>query len=132
MGRQQESFRPLPSAECFESRNLSALQRNDGLIVNSEFAQFQRPAQISFEAQSLDGNSVHRVIKDLTARFPFPLGSIHRYLGIAYQIFRILYEVAQKAIPMLAVVTTSCPSTTKGMPNAPECARLREWRHRNP
>src|SRR4029077_19169646 len=39
MSRGQEAFRPLPSTECLEPGNLSALQRHDGLIVNAELAQ---------------------------------------------------------------------------------------------
>ena len=67
--------------------------------MNSEFAQLQCSAQVSFEAQSLDGRGVHRAIEDLTARFTVPFGSIHRYLGIAHQIFRMGVRSCAKGDP---------------------------------
>jgi len=46
--RQNEIFRPLPSAQRLKTNNLAALQRDDGLVVDPEFAQFQTSAQVSF------------------------------------------------------------------------------------
>jgi len=46
--RKGETFRPLPSAQRLKTNHLAALQRDDGLVVDPEFDQFQTSAQVSF------------------------------------------------------------------------------------
>jgi hypothetical protein len=60
---------------------------------------------------------MHRGVEDLRPRFSLSFGSVHAISASRTNSSELTYEVEQKAIPILAVITASCPSTTNGMPN---------------
>src|SRR5215218_7416045 len=80
----------VPAHECFETREASRLERNDWLVVNTEFLVFDRLSQIAFELQSRNGARVHAVVEQFVTRFAVFLRAIHRDVRVAQNVFRTI------------------------------------------
>src|SRR5215218_1509315 len=76
----------VPAHECFETREASRLERNDWLVVNTEFLVFDRLAQIAFELQSQNRARVHAVIEYFVTRLSILFRTIHRDVGVAQNV----------------------------------------------
>ncbi len=67
----------LPPHERLEPGDLSRRQRDNGLIVQAEFASLDGPAQVCLELQSGNGPVPHLAVEYLAACAAARLGSVH-------------------------------------------------------
>ena len=78
----------LPAQQRLEAAQPLARQRDDRLIVQTEFLALDRAAQIGLDQQPLLGGRQHRDVEDLAARLAEIFGAIHRRVGVAHHVLR--------------------------------------------
>ncbi len=80
----------LPADQRLKARELSVLERYDGLVMNSQFVTINRPPQIVLHLQNIDGVRVHALIEHFITGLALRLRAIHRRVGIAQHVLGVI------------------------------------------
>ena len=80
----------LPANQRFEAREGPILERNNRLIVNAELFAIERAPQVILHLQQIHGVRVHALIEYFITRFALRLGAIHRRVGVAQHVLRMI------------------------------------------
>ncbi len=85
VGRDESADRIVPAGEGFERRNAAGVRLDDRLVVHGERLLRDRSAQRLLELHAFDRGRVHRGLEHPVAALAFPLGAVHRGIGVAQQ-----------------------------------------------
>ena len=75
----------VPAHECFDARDVSARQPNDGLILEYELTAFDCALEGGGEIQPLERGGMQGRFIQLVPVLPLGLRGVHRYVRIAEQ-----------------------------------------------
>ena len=97
VGLQQPPDRMVPPHQRLVSLHRAGLDRHDGLVVQREFAAFDRDPQLVLGAMPIEGLGPERLVEHRVAAAPLILRCVHRDVGVAEQrAGRLVVEVAQE------------------------------------
>src|SRR5581483_1296263 len=94
--RDQPLVRVLPPDERLKALQPAAVERDNRLVMEDEFAALDRAAQVIFQMQAAHGLRVHGLVENLVAGNAVRLGAVHRRIGVAQEVFRVL--VTERAV----------------------------------
>jgi hypothetical protein len=79
----------LPAHQSFETGDASALQRNNGLVMQAHLVALDCVAQVGFSLQANQRLTMHFGIEHLVTCFAATFSAIHRGVGVAQDVFDI-------------------------------------------
>ena len=88
-GLDQPARRVLPAKQRLDAVVAALIEANDGLVVDLELVQLERPLQLRLQLEPLDDALVHRRLEDAVAALAVALRHVHGDVGVAEQLLGV-------------------------------------------
>src|SRR5438552_15761005 len=80
----------LPADQRLKAGELPAVERDDRLVMDSQFFAVDCATQVILHLQQIDGVLVHAFVENLVARLALSFRSIHFGVGVVQHVLRMI------------------------------------------